>query len=78
MRVIVTRPAAQAQAWVRELCEHGLDAVALPLIAIDAAADPEVVHAAWQTLSEYTRGVFVRPNAVEQFFAAAPDGARWP
>lgn len=78
MRVIVTRPAAQAQAWVRDLCERGLDAVALPLIAIGAAADPEVVRAAWETLPEHRLVVFVSPNAVEQFFAAAPEGARWP
>ena len=78
MRIIVTRPAAQAQAWVRDLRERGLDAVALPLIAIGAAADPEVVRVAWETLSEHRLVVFVSPNAVEQFFAAAPEGARWP
>ena len=78
MRIIVTRPAAQAQTWVHDLHERGLDAVALPLIAIGAAADPVVVQAAWQTLSEQALVVFVSPNAVEQFFAAAPDGARWP
>ena len=78
MRIIVTRPAAQAQAWVRDLRERGLDAVALPLIAIGAAADPEVVRVAWETLSEHRLVVFVSPNAVEQFFAAAPEDARWP
>jgi len=78
MRVIVTRPAAQAQAWVHDLRERGLDAVALPLIAIGAAADPAPVQAAWQALGEHTLVVFVSPNAVEQFFAAAPAGMRWP
>ena len=78
MRVIVTRPAAQAQAWVHDLCERGLDALPLPLIAIGAAADPAIVRAAWETLSMHTLVVFVSPNAVEQFFAAAPDNARWP
>ena len=78
MRVIVTRPAAQAQAWVRDLCERGLDAVALPLIAIGAAADPVVVQAAWETLSQHNLVAFVSPNAVEQFFSAAPGDTRWP
>jgi len=78
VRVIVTRPAAQAQTWVHDLRERGLDAVALPLIAIGAAADPAVVQAAWQTLSEQTLVVFVSPNAVEQFFSAAPVDAHWP
>ena len=78
MRVIVTRPAAQAQAWVHDLCERGLDAVALPLIAIGAAADPVVVQAAWETLSQHNLVAFVSPNAVEQFFSAAPGDTRWP
>lgn len=78
MRIIVTRPAAQAQAWVHDLCERGFDAAALPLIAIGAPADPALVLAAWETLAEHALVVFVSPNAVEQFFAAAPAGARWP
>ena len=78
MRVIVTRPAAQAQAWVHDLRARGLDAVALPLIAIGAAADPAVVQEAWATLAQQALAVFVSPNAVEQFFSAAPDGACWP
>jgi len=78
VRVIVTRPAAQAQAWVHDLRERGLDAEALPLITIGAAADPALVRAAWESLSEHALVVFVSPNAVEQFFAAAPEGAGWP
>jgi uroporphyrinogen-III synthase len=78
VRIIVTRPAAQAQAWVRDLRERGLDALALPLIAIGAAADPQLVRGAWETLAQHSLVVFVSPNAVEQFFAAAPDGAHWP
>jgi uroporphyrinogen-III synthase len=78
VRIIVTRPAAQAQAWVHELRGRGLDAVALPLIAIGAAADPVVVLAAWEAVSENTLVVFVSPNAVEQFFALAPEGIHWP
>jgi len=78
VRVIVTRPAAQAQTWVHELCERGVNAVALPLIAIGAAADPAVVRAAWESLATQTLAVFVSPNAVEQFFALAPAGTGWP
>jgi uroporphyrinogen-III synthase len=33
-RLIVTRPRAQALPWVKALREYGVDAVALPLIAI--------------------------------------------
>ena len=34
MRLIVTRPLAQATAWVAQLRTLGVDAVALPLLAM--------------------------------------------
>jgi len=78
MRVLVTRPAAQAEAWVASLRGHGIDAVALPLIDIAAPADPAAVHAAWHTLAARALVVFVSPNAAQQFFALQPAGAGWP
>lgn len=77
--VLVTRPAAQAPAWVDALRALGVDAVALPLIAIRPAPDPQAVALAWQALACSADGVamFVSPNAVRAFFAAAPEGA-WP
>lgn len=78
--VVVTRPAAQAADWVGRLAAHGIDAVALPLIEIDAAADPAAVHVAWAALPRCALAVFVSPNAVQQFFAAHGAGAAvvWP
>jgi uroporphyrinogen-III synthase len=78
MKLLVTRPAAQASGWVQGLCERGLDAAALPLIGIAAAADSAAVAAAWSGLSEQRLAVFVSPNAVEQFFAMRPADATWP
>lgn len=78
MKVLVTRPAAQAAEWVAQLAAHGIDAAALPLIGIAAPADPAAVVAAWQALAGQTLVVFVSPNAVEQFFALRPAGAAWP
>jgi len=46
MQLIVTRPAAQAAAWVRELQVLGQPAHALPLIDIGPAADLAPVRAA--------------------------------
>jgi uroporphyrinogen-III synthase len=40
VRVLVTRPAAQAAGWVQRLGERGIEAFALPLIGITPAADP--------------------------------------
>ena len=50
MRVIVTRPAAQAAQWVARLQAQGIDAVALPLMGIAPVDDPGPVDAAWARL----------------------------
>lgn len=78
MRVIVTRPAPQASAWVTALRTHGLDAVALPLIGIEALADAAPLAAAWQALPRYRLAMFVSANAAEHFFAQRPGGMPWP
>lgn len=78
MRVIVTRPAAQAVGWVAALRRLGLDAQALPLIDIEPAADVAPVQAAWRQLPRTTLVVFVSANAVQHFFAVRPTGVAWP
>jgi len=77
-RLIVTRPRAQAAAWVTSLRELGIDAQALPLIGIGALPDPAPLRAAWQTLAQRALAVFVSPNAVQHFFAQRPAGLEWP
>ena len=76
MRLIVTRPAAQAAAWVQALAALGQDAVALPLIGIGPAPDAGAVRTAWQRLPGCALAMFVSANAVQQFFALAD--APWP
>ncbi len=78
MRVLVTRPLAQAAEWVERLQAHRIDAVALPLIEIGPPPDPAAVNAAWSTLAARQLVVFVSPNAVDAFFDAAPPGPSWP
>ena len=78
MRVIVTRPAAQATTWVQSLAQHGLQAAALPLIEIAPTRDTAPVTAAWQQLADARLVMFVSANAVEHFFALRPPQARWP
>ncbi len=77
LRLIVTRPAAQAADWVRQLAALGLQAQALPLLGIEPVDDTAPLRAAWQALPSCKLVVFVSPNAVQHFFAAAP-GAAWP
>ena len=78
MRVIVTRPTAQAAAWVEALQRDGLQAQALPLIGIEPPRDLAAVRAVWARLPEFALVVFVSANAVQHFFAARPAGALWP
>jgi uroporphyrinogen-III synthase len=78
MRVLVTRPAAQASEWVQVLRGHGLAAEALPLIDIAPAPDTAELHAAWASLVSTALVVFVSPNAVSCFFAGRPTAAAWP
>ena len=78
MRVIVTRPAEQAGEWVRALHALGVDAVALPLIAIAPPADCGAVEQAWRGLDAMRLAMFVSANAVAHFFDARPAGVAWP
>lgn len=67
MRVVVTRPLPEAQRWVKDLRAGGVDAVSLPLIAIDPFADAAALGLAWQRLPAYAAVMFVSANAVRSF-----------
>lgn len=69
MRVIVTRPEREARAWVAALNRHGLDAIALPLIAIRPVTNMNAMGVAWKQLGGYAAVMFVSGYAVEHFFA---------
>jgi uroporphyrinogen-III synthase len=74
MRVIVTRPAAEAAQWLAALNGRGFEAVALPLIEIRAAGDQAALADAWANIASYRAVMFVSANAVRGFFAARPKG----
>jgi uroporphyrinogen-III synthase len=76
--LIVTRPPAQAAAWVRQLQALGQTAQALPLIDIAAVTDAAPLRAAWQGLAGKALVMFVSANAVAHFFALAPAAVVWP
>ena len=70
-RVIVTRPAPDADVWVASLQQGGFNAQALPLIEIApvcSPADIRAVQQAFNNLGEYTAVMFVSANAVKHFF----------
>lgn len=78
MRLLITRPQAQAEAWVQDLRAAGLDAEALPLLATAALDDPRAVRAAWADPAGWDLIVAVSPNAVQHALAARPPGLPWP
>ena len=70
-RVIVTRPAHDADVWVARLQQSGWHAQALPLIEIAAVnhpADISALQQACNSLSDFVACMFVSGNAVEHFF----------
>jgi uroporphyrinogen-III synthase len=67
-RVIVTRPAREAERWVRDLGAHGWAAQALPLIAILPALDEAALRQARAGLGSQRAVMFVSGNAVRYFF----------
>ena len=75
MRVIVTRPAAEAAEWVDALRSRGVDAVALPLIEIAPAAEAKPLLQAWGHIGTYRAAMFVSANAVRGLFAVKPPDA---
>ena len=79
MRVLVTRPAREAQRWVHELGLGGINASALPLIEIAQPPDEDAVRREWARLERYDAVMFVSGNAVDRFFALRPPSlASWP
>lgn len=74
MRVLVTRPADDAQRWTQALRERGIQAESLPLIEIAPLADPSALTAVWQQLPPHAAVMFVSANAVQHFMAARPTG----
>ena len=63
-RVLVTRPAAAAAAWVAQLARHGIAADALPLIEIRPEPLAGALAQARQRLPSYAAVMFVSGNAV--------------
>ena len=74
LRVLVTRPVQEAGRWVTGLHAAGLDALALPLIAIEPAGDEarEALRAHWKAIASYRAVMFVSAAAVNCFFAEKP------
>ena len=71
-RVLVTRPAPQAQQWARQLAARGIAAEALPLIDIVPAPMTGALLQARQRLGDWHAAMFVSGNAVTGFLQPYP------
>jgi uroporphyrinogen-III synthase len=72
MAVIVTRPAREAARWTERLYASGIEAVALPLLAIGAPADDAEVRRIAAEADRFAAVMFVSANAVHAFLAVDP------
>ena len=78
VRVLVTRPAADAQRWTQALCGLGIEAHSLPLIDIAPLQDTVGLQAVWQNVHRHAALMFVSANAVQHFMAVRPEGVPLP
>ncbi len=76
MRVVITRPAGDAHAWVDALQAAGHDALALPLIEVGPATHRQPVAQAWAQWAEFQAVMFVSAQAVRYFFDSQPASMR--
>lgn len=77
-RILVTRPAQQADALVQALEARAALAVRFPVLAIAAAADPRPLEAVAACLDEFDYAVFVSPNAAEKALTVLTAQRPWP
>jgi uroporphyrinogen-III synthase len=77
MRVVITRPAGDAQAWVDGLQAADHQALALPLIDVGPATHTQPVMQAWKQWSEFQAVMFVSAQAVRYFFERQPASLTW-
>jgi len=67
VRVLVTRPAHQAETLAQKIEAAGGEAVRLPTIEIVAPASTAALHAVLDRLPGFAFAIFISPNAVRQF-----------
>lgn len=77
MRVIITRPAGDAPAWVDALQAAGQPALALPLIEVGPTRHTQAVAQAWAQWPNFQAVMFVSAQAVRYFFECQPTGYTW-
>jgi len=78
VRVLITRPAHQAEPLAHLIAETGGEAVRLPTIEIAEPLDPEATEQALRALPHARYAIFVSPNAVSHGLARMQACGGWP
>jgi uroporphyrinogen-III synthase len=76
--IVVTRPAAQAQAFARLLAEEGATPVVFPAIEIVDAPDAVSLAACVERLDTFDLAIFISPNAVNRAMNLVRARRAWP
>lgn len=76
LRVVITRPASDASAWVQPLEAAGHQVLALPLIDIGPPSQAHDVQRAWAQWTHWQAVMFVSAQAVRYFFQSQPAALR--
>lgn len=72
MRIVLTRPRAQSEAFASRLRALGQHPILFPTIEIRPPEDPTPLHQSVEHLADYDWLIFTSANAVEAFFALQP------
>ncbi|THF64423.1 uroporphyrinogen-III synthase [Pseudothauera rhizosphaerae] len=78
LRILVTRPAAQADALCEAIAAHGGTPVRFPVMAIEALADTSALEDLADRLGTFDLAFFVSPNAVQHALRAILARRAWP
>lgn len=76
--IVVTRPAAQADALAAAIAAAGGEPLRFPLLDIAPAADPQPLAQAVECIADYALAIFISPNAVAYSLPAILAGGGWP
>ena len=78
MKLVLTRPEAEATAWAPALSQAGHQVLGLPLLGFGPAPQPQALQDVWQTAHTFHAAMFVSSQAVRSFFAARGSHPVWP
>jgi len=78
LKLVLTRPEAEAPGWTQALIQAGHHVLCLPLLAFGPAPQSQTLTQAWQSAHMFHAAMFVSSQAVRAFFDARPLHQAWP